>query len=640
MGTERNSGGNGSAIVVGAIVLAACLAVIYGTPRDSYWIVDCGNKALVAERLLETGFGELSFDYPGAAVDPDWIGFPIRSQFSIPHGEGFVSAYPPAYSALSVPFLLLLGPPGLRVPAALGVAACALLFTVWLTPPVGRRWAVAGGSTLGLATPLFFYGTTVWEHSLTVALSLGAWVVLARPSWVRLASAGLLTASACWFREELALMGLALAAACYLRWRRLWVLAALFAGALLPLAALLAFNSAAYDRPLGPHAAANLNMKTVIAGLLLLGLGLPLVRYARRLPTAVVAGVGVTSLAALGMLAFNWFTYGHPLGALISGTADPLPSARAIWYARQAVGTLSGYGAANVAVDREVMLLGLTAVGAILIGCVSAWRDRGVRTAAWVVLAIGLGTWGFGFARIHMADTPLTGLVRYNGLMIQMPLFCAVGLGIPAVWRREEYASIRIGIAAGMLFLLFSTAFAVATGVTFGVHWGPRLLLPGAPAIVALALVAARREWSGAGRWGTAGSRAAWAALVAAGLLSSAHATWFLFEQKTEGDRLQNAILSLPPRFVVTPHPLLAQQLASLWDRKPMLLAPDTLTFRQITLGLRRHGTAGFIYAAPESPPDLMRAGGVRCRLGARHRGRHLHYLDMDLHVCTFGSRP
>jgi hypothetical protein len=53
----------------GAVAFAACLAVLAATPADTYWINDCGNKALVAERLLATGYRELGFDYPAAKID-------------------------------------------------------------------------------------------------------------------------------------------------------------------------------------------------------------------------------------------------------------------------------------------------------------------------------------------------------------------------------------------------------------------------------------------------------------------------------------------------------------------------------------------------------------------------------------------
>jgi len=110
---------------------------------------------------------------------------------------GFLSVYPPAYPALAAPFLAAFGPLGLRIPAALGVAACAGLLTLWLGAAVVSVWAFGAGAALALATPLFFYGITLWEHSLTVALGLGAWMLASRDAPARLFAAGLLVGLAC-----------------------------------------------------------------------------------------------------------------------------------------------------------------------------------------------------------------------------------------------------------------------------------------------------------------------------------------------------------------------------------------------------------------------------------------------------------
>ena len=90
---------------------------------------------------------------------------------------------------------------------------------------------------------------------------------MSQPSWPRLVGAGFLVGSACWFREELGLMGLTLAVACYLREHRLSVLAALMAGASIPLAALLTFNELAYQNPLGPHLSGTRNLMILAAPL-------------------------------------------------------------------------------------------------------------------------------------------------------------------------------------------------------------------------------------------------------------------------------------------------------------------------------------------------------------------------------------
>ena len=247
-----------SGVAAGAGVLAACLAVIAATPGDAYWINDCGNKALVAERLLESGFRQADFAQPGLSVDPEGRWFPIPPPFSLRRGAEFVSAYPLAYPALAAPGLAVWGARGLRLPAALGAAVAAALLAAWLAPVLGSAGALAAGLVLGLATPLLFYGVTVWEHAPATALALAGWILLSRPKPLAWCAAGALTGLACWLREEMALMVLAVIAAALLARAPLRRVAAFAACAAAPLAALALFNQAFYGDPRGGHVAANL----------------------------------------------------------------------------------------------------------------------------------------------------------------------------------------------------------------------------------------------------------------------------------------------------------------------------------------------------------------------------------------------
>lgn len=168
-------------LACGAIVFCVCLAVIRIPPSEPYWIIDSAAKGVIAERLLASGYRDFSFEHPGGREDPTGHFFPV-SGYAVPYRDRFISIFPVTYSALAAPFAALLGPLGLRVPAALGVSACAALLAGWLIPVVGRAWAAGAAMVLALASPLFFYGITVWQHSLTAALSLAAWMLSVRPN--------------------------------------------------------------------------------------------------------------------------------------------------------------------------------------------------------------------------------------------------------------------------------------------------------------------------------------------------------------------------------------------------------------------------------------------------------------------------
>jgi hypothetical protein len=579
---ERREAGRafGAAAGGGLIVFAACLAVIATTPGDAYWINDCGNKALVAQRLLDTRFEQATFERPGAELDSQGRWFPIPPPFALRRGEDFVSTYPPAYSALAAAGLAALGPRGLRLPAALGAAACAALFALWVAPALGRGGALVGALTLGLATPLFFYGVTVWEHSLTVALSLGAWLLLSGERIWRWAAAGVLVAAACWLREELVLMALAMLAAAALRGRPLRLAGALVAGVSVPAAALLLFNASFYGHVLGGHVAANLGPD---AG------------------SAIFAGnAAVDRLTAVpGLLAGFAHRPGERWTLAFLGLALPLAGALA---------------------------------------------PRRVRDAAGLTLALagaGLLAWGIAYTRMLSSETPLRELVLHNGLLLQWPMFVLAGLGARRVLHDAACAPLRTAALAGALFallvvvagMLLPSGFGVQVGA--GVHWGPRVLLPALPAFVlfALATIAGRPP----------AARLAWGALALAGILSTLLAMWFLVHQKLDGARFAKQLHALEPRVVLTSHPLLAQHLAALWEDKVMLLTVDVASLQGAANTLQRSRERAFLFVGPAGAPLVSWLPGIECASAFQYRGPRLHYLDLDMQECRFedpASRP
>jgi hypothetical protein len=555
------------------LAVGVCLATIYATPGDAYWVVDSGAKALISRRLLESGYAQLDLGYPAAHLDPEALAFPIPPPYAVRRGEGFVSQYPPAYPALAAPFLAALGERGLRLPAALGNAACASLFALWIAPVLGRRWAFAGGLFLALATPVYFYGVTVWEHSLCVALPLAACVLLARPGRWRLVAAGALAAAACWFRAELVLMGLAIAVACVARGRRWADAAALALGAAPLAAALLVFNAGVYGSPLGPHLSGNVGMTQATAS---------------ASPAELVRNAGAL-LAAYGG--------GPGEGALLLG-------------------------------GLVVCLFG---------GALAAWRGRAAGAVTCLALAAGAAASLLGSLRISQAAVPFHALPYYIGLMVQAPVICLAGIGAVRTWRHREYAALRLGVSAGLLFLAVGIPLRVLlTDFLTGGHWGPRMLLPAMPALVALGIVALR--WGlGAARGPLRTLTAATAiALVLACLASSAAAIWMLDRQKREARELQTAILSAPQEVVVTNYPALGQHLAAIWGRKPMLLVGGESAGR-VLAAARRNGLEEFLFLyRPPTGRSLGRIPGASCWLVGQHRGSYAPvFFDLDLQACT-----
>jgi hypothetical protein len=169
-----------------------------------------------------------------------------------------------------------------------------------------------------------------------------------------------------------------------------------------------------------------------------------------------------------------------------------------------------------------------------------------------------------------------------------------------------------------------------------GVHWGPRALLPAFPALVAAAVAAARRPSAAAGRRGARAAVAAFALLVLAGAVSSAQAVRLLAAQKADARSFEAVLRAQRSRYVVTTHPLLAQQLAGLWHERPMLLARDPAALANVLAGLASGGAREFSLVVPAGGALLSGVDGLVCRLAERHRGPRLHYFDLDVQTCAF----
>ena len=347
-------------------VLALLLAsiAIGASDHRGVFTVDGGAKVLQAERLLDSGFRRFDLDYPGRRFDPDGRHFPVPPPYAVAHGDRFVSQYPVAFPALAAPFAAALGPAGLRVPAALGLAACAGLFAAWLLPAVGRRWALAGGSPSPRRAHSRSTASPFWEHAPSVALALAAQRLAARAAPTPLVGAGALVGVACWLREELFLFGLALAAALLVSGRRPRDVVWLALGAMPAAAAVFAFNLHHVGHPLGPHVLGNVGASlTPPLGDALRDLGAMVAGYgsnlaearlarrhggrvlgrrrtrggARRVTGAPLVALTAVAIAAWGVAALRLHESMHPILTLAQGNGFLL---------RMPAAALAGAGAA------------------------------------------------------------------------------------------------------------------------------------------------------------------------------------------------------------------------------------------------------------------------------------------------------
>jgi hypothetical protein len=345
--------------------------------------------------------------------------------------------------------------------------------------------------------------------------------------------------------------------------------------------------------------------------------------------SAVALFVGAASLPVAALALFNQLSYGDPLGIHLRSNLAPVTSGETSDVLRQLLGVLGGFGGSGP----ETVALGLALPLAWGAGWIAGRRES-AGAGFWLAALLPILAWATGIFRVMGAPDPLAALVRYNGLLLQLPLSGLAGMGLARVMRESSLAPLRLGVVAGVAFLLAALLFGIVSGspLGYGVHWGPRKLLPALPALVALWMVAISPEAASRAR------RLAWAAAVAAGIASTILSVGFLVEQKAEARRFADVILEHSEDVVVSTHPYTPVQLFSLWDERRMLVAERAGAMMRVASNLGRQRIGEFLLIGKPSLATHTVGDGVRCKVVLRYRGRRFHYLDGDLQHCRVDS--
>jgi hypothetical protein len=217
--------------IVCTVIAIAAITILATQPRDVFWGPDSGNRFIQLRSFLRTG---------GIAIDDA----PQAGHHFVRAGEHVYSFYSPLFPLVSAPFYASFGTWGLFLLPLIGTLATAML----LSPLLERDYIPAAAAAI-LATPLLWYTVVFWEHTLAVALSLGAYVLVARN---RMFAAGCVAAVGTAFREEGYVVIAAIVAALLIT-RRPGVMRFL-SGALSLLIPLWLANAVIYGHPLGLHA--------------------------------------------------------------------------------------------------------------------------------------------------------------------------------------------------------------------------------------------------------------------------------------------------------------------------------------------------------------------------------------------------
>ena len=234
------------------VLLAAgwCVLGLAILVPDAVYSGDIGVKFVQARALAAARFESLDIPYPGAFLDSARTLFPMRPPFVMTTGGETQAIFSPASAALQAVAVAVAGMRGMiLVSLAAGIVA---LFAAWAQAE--RRQEAAVLFAVGVASPLWFYAVSGWEHAPAIALSSLAFAcVLRGPEGWAPFLAGLCLGAGATLRDEVLLLAPGLLLAGWMRTRTPGAVVLIVAGLLVPLGCAAGFEVLWFKRPLAAH---------------------------------------------------------------------------------------------------------------------------------------------------------------------------------------------------------------------------------------------------------------------------------------------------------------------------------------------------------------------------------------------------
>jgi hypothetical protein len=237
-------------MVFGALIFAyAAFGLVVLDPQAVY-SGDIGVKFVQAQALVAHHFTSLDLPYPGAFLDPQREFFPLRPPFVMTTGGETQTIFSPASAVLQAAGVAMAEARGMVLVSV--IAAAGILLAMWRLSPPGDGVAVL--VALGIASPLWFYAVTGWEHAPAVAFGCGALVCAVRGhSIAMLILAGVCLGIGATIRDEVLLLLPGILFAVWLRTRSWRDVAIAAAATAVPLVAAAFVEVQWFGRPVAAH---------------------------------------------------------------------------------------------------------------------------------------------------------------------------------------------------------------------------------------------------------------------------------------------------------------------------------------------------------------------------------------------------
>jgi hypothetical protein len=202
--------------LLAAIVLYYSAIGLIVLRPEAVYSGDIGVKYVQAQALVQHRFRSLNIGYPGEFLDPQRRFFPLRPPFVMTVGGAPQAIFPPASTLIEAVGVAIAGFRGMIVVTLVG-ALVTLCAARKLSP---ERDAFVAVLALGLASPLWFYAISGWEHAPAVGLgTLGFMFALQSPARASAFLAGACVGAGATVRDEVVLLVPGVALAVWLRSR-------------------------------------------------------------------------------------------------------------------------------------------------------------------------------------------------------------------------------------------------------------------------------------------------------------------------------------------------------------------------------------------------------------------------------------
>jgi len=176
-------------------------------PSEIFWSLDEGGKYLHVQSIARAGNPSTPLPYPGRYLDRNLQFVPLM--FWSRSEDQIYSWWPVGFPLISTALYLVFGWYGVYILPVVCGAVTSLLAGLLVRSIIPHtKWlAVIATLIAGLTTPVTFYSTTFWEHTLSVALVMGS-ILATLHAWHRgriawLVAGGTFLALSAYFRSDM-----------------------------------------------------------------------------------------------------------------------------------------------------------------------------------------------------------------------------------------------------------------------------------------------------------------------------------------------------------------------------------------------------------------------------------------------------